>query len=77
MTEEQKALASLKDNLMLGLLAVARNLDPIVGTDSRPIRIEISSEPYKDSFINFYRFNPADEIVTKSEVDINESSENN
>lgn len=55
MTEQEKAVSMLKDNIVLAALTLIRNLDTIVGFDPRPMVIEISSEPYKDSTLNFYR----------------------
>ena len=71
MTEQERRVSSLKDNIAMATVALIRNLDNIVGFDDRPIEIKIESTPFQDSTINFYRINPADKAVTKSEVDIN------
>lgn len=55
MTEQEKAAAALKDNIVLAMLGFIRNLDTIVGTDPTPIAIEFLCTPYADTKINFYR----------------------
>ena len=75
MTEQEKRVSSLKDNIAMAMVALIRNLDSIVAFDARPMQIVIESYPYQDSNINFYRFNPADKAATKSEVSTNEQSE--
>ena len=55
MTEREKAAACLKDNIVLALLAIARNVDAIVGDDPTNLCITFTSSPYTETSIDFHR----------------------
>lgn len=66
MTEQEKAVNALKDNICMAVTALIRNLDVIVNDDPTTLAIEFLCKPYEDTQINFYRKKP-EEIEKKED----------